>query len=60
MSFDSLLNDKVTLLKKNGEAYESIKASIQKDKIYINRLDLLIETGDLLREKFVKFGEFNL
>lgn len=49
MSISSLLNDNVSLLKRNGKSVENIKASVQTDKIYIQRSDLLIESGDLIR-----------
>ena len=49
MSFDALLTDTVILLKKNGESHEGIKASVQKNKIFIQRSDILIETGDLIQ-----------
>lgn len=44
-----LMRDKVTVLKQNGEKYEDIKASVDSDIIYINRSDILIETGDLIQ-----------
>ncbi|BDM64135.1 hypothetical protein NFHSH190041_15870 [Shewanella sp. NFH-SH190041] len=49
MSFDSLLTDTISVLKKTGENIESIKASVQKGKIFIQRSDILIESGDLIR-----------
>ena len=49
MPFNDLLTDTVSLLKQNGEAVDGIKASVQKDKIFIQRSDLLIESGDLMR-----------
>lgn len=57
MSFDSLLTDTVTLLKKTGEKVESIKASVQQNKIYINRPDILIESGDLIHRQMSNGGE---
>lgn len=51
MSFDSLLNDNVVLLKKNGESHEAIKASVQKNKIFIEGSDQLIESGDLIKHR---------
>ncbi|SEN36039.1 hypothetical protein [Nitrosomonas marina] len=57
MSFDDLLTDSVKLLKKNGQIYEGIKASIQKNKIYIQRSDLLIEMGDLIQRNMSNGAE---
>ena len=48
MSLSSLMKDTVSLLKKNGEKTDGIKASVQKGKIFISRSDFLIETGDLI------------
>ena len=48
MPLSSLLKDTVSLLKKNGEKIDDIKASVQSKKIFINRSDILIETGDLI------------
>lgn len=57
MPFSDLLNDNVTLLKKNGERIEGIKASVQSKKIFVNRSDILIETGDLIQRKMSNGGE---
>lgn len=37
MTFSDILNDNVTLLKKNGDKVEGIKASVQAKNIFINR-----------------------
>ncbi|MEQ2352074.1 hypothetical protein [Pseudoalteromonas piscicida] len=47
--FDDLMNDTVILLKQNGETVQNIKASVQKNRIYISRSDILIEPHDLIR-----------
>lgn len=57
MTFSDILNDNVTLLKKNGDRVEGIKASVQSKKIFINRSDILIETGDLIQRKMSNGGE---
>lgn len=57
MAFSSLLKDTITLLKKNGEKVEEIKASVQPKKIFIQRSDILIETGDLLQRNMSNGGE---
>lgn len=49
MRFSNILTDTVSLLKQNGEVVENIKASVQKDKIFIQRSDILIESGDLIQ-----------
>lgn len=57
MNFDALLTDNVILLKKSGKAHEGIKASVQKNKVFIPRSDLLIETGDLVQRKMSNGAE---
>lgn len=55
MPFNDFLTDIVSLLKQNGESFEQVKASVQKNKIFIHRADLLIEPGDLIR-RFMSNG----
>ncbi|MGP5076373.1 hypothetical protein ACTXGZ_12910 [Psychrobacter celer] len=49
MPFNNLMTDIVKVLKQNGEIIPNIKSSVQKDKIFIQRSDILIETGDLIQ-----------
>ncbi|WP_229380926.1 hypothetical protein [Shewanella psychropiezotolerans] len=49
MPFSSLMKDKVSVLKANGEVFEDIQASVQTKKTFIQRSDILIETGDLIQ-----------
>lgn len=57
MTFSNMLNDNVTLLKKNGDRVEGIKASVQAKNIFINRSDIFIETGDLIQRNMSNGGE---
>ncbi|EEM6164775.1 hypothetical protein GJ200_19560 [Salmonella enterica subsp. enterica] len=57
MPLSNLLKDTVSLLKKNGEKVDNIKASVQSKKIFINRSDILIETGDLIQRRMSNGGE---
>jgi len=57
MPFDDLMTDTVSLLKQNGERADGIKASVQKNKIFIQRSDLLVETGDLIQRKMSNGAE---
>jgi len=57
VTFSDMLNDNVTLLKKNGDRVEGIKASVQAKRIFINRSDILIETGDLVQRNMTNGGE---
>ncbi len=54
--FSDLMRDKVTVLKQNGEKYEDIQASVQSKKTFIQRSDILIETGDLIQRKMSNRG----
>jgi hypothetical protein len=47
MSFNSLMRDKVTLIKKSGNRIENIRASVQIDKIFTNDPAIPIEDGDV-------------
>jgi hypothetical protein len=43
------MKDKVSLLKGNGEVFKDIQASVRTKKTFIQRSDILIETGDLIQ-----------
>lgn len=47
MSFDSLMRDKVTLIKKDGNRFENIRAFVQSDKIFTDDPAIPIEDGDV-------------
>jgi len=47
MSFDSLMRDKVTLIKKDGNRFENIRAFVQSDKIITDDPAIPIEDGDV-------------
>ena len=49
MLFSDLMKDKISIIKSNGEVFKDIQASVQKKKTFINRSDILIETGDLIK-----------
>jgi hypothetical protein len=57
MSLSDIFNDNVTLLKKNGERVEGIKANVQSKMIFITRSDILIETGDLIQRNMSNDGK---
>lgn len=46
-----LHRDTVTILKKNGEKHENVKASVQAKRIFIKGSNILIETDDLIQRK---------
>jgi len=43
------MTDTVNVLKQNGEVISDVNSSVQKDKIFIQRSDILIATGDLIQ-----------
>lgn len=57
MSHSSLLTDTVSILKKDGTKHEGLKASVQRDKIFISGATLLIESGDLAQRKMSNGGQ---
>lgn len=57
MAFNNLLKDKVSLIKHTGEVVDTIAASVQKNKIFISRSDILIESNDVIHRKMSNGGE---
>lgn len=57
MGFSSLMTDTVSILKKNGNRFDGIKASVQTNKIFISGSTLLIESGDLIQRRMSNGGE---
>ena len=48
-AFDALLTDTVEILKRSGETIPGIKAAVTGNGILIQRSDVLMESGDLIR-----------
>ncbi len=57
MPFSLLHTDNISILKQNGEQFNNIKASVQRTKIFIQKSDILIESGDLVNRKMSNGGE---
>ncbi len=57
MSLSEVMTDTVVILKKNGEEISGVKASVQTEKTFIDRSDILIESGDLIQRKMSNGGE---
>lgn len=55
--FSALMNDTVSVLKQNGQCIEKIQASVQKNKIFIDRSDFVIDSGDLIQRKMSNGAE---
>lgn len=57
MNFSALMTDTVSVLKKNGDRFDGIKANVKPDKISIIGSEPLIECGDLIQRKMSNGGE---
>lgn len=51
MSIESMMHDKVALIKKDGRRFENIRASVQRDKIFTADPKIPIEEGDVFERK---------
>ena len=49
MPFQNLMNDKIDILKKDGTKIAGLKASVQRNRIFMNAGKILIESGDLIQ-----------
>ncbi|MEC4724554.1 nucleotide-binding protein [Shewanella sp. D64] len=56
MAFASMLKDTLTIHRANGETIENVKGSVQKNKIYIQRSDILIESKDRIQRSMSNGG----
>ncbi len=57
MPFDNLMTDKITIIKQDGSRFDDIKASVQKNKIFIQSTKYLIEPRDIIQRKMSNGGE---
>jgi len=55
--FSDLMNDTVSVLKQNGQCIDKVQASVQKNKIFIDRSDFVIDSGDLIQRKMSNGAE---
>lgn len=51
MSFDDFMTDNIIVRKQSGDVLEGLKASVQRDKIFLERSDVLIEPRDLIERR---------
>jgi predicted nucleotide-binding protein len=56
MPLNDLLTDRVSITRATGEKFPEISASVQKNKIFIQRSDILIEAGDIIERKMSNGG----
>ncbi|NOH50050.1 nucleotide-binding protein [Vibrio rotiferianus] len=57
MPFDDMLKDTITIKKTNGETVENVKCSVQKNRVYIQRSDILIEASDQIIRNMSNGGQ---
>jgi len=55
MSFADLMTDTVDLLKKDRSKVEGLKASVQRNKIFMDAGKLVVESGDLILRRMSNF-----
>lgn len=51
MSFNDFMTDTITVRKQNGDLLEELKASVQRNSIFLERSDVLIEPRDLIERR---------
>jgi len=51
MSFDDFMTDSITVRRQSGDVLEGLKASVQHDKVFLDRSDVLIEPRDLIERR---------
>ncbi|MFS9669247.1 hypothetical protein, partial [Klebsiella pneumoniae] len=51
MSFDDFMTDSIIVRKQNGDVLEGLKASVQRDAVFLNRSDVLVEPRDLIERR---------
>jgi len=56
MMFNLLNTDIVSIFKKDGSKFDEIRASVQRDKIFITGTEPLIESGDLIHRNMSNGG----
>ena len=57
MPFESLMTDTITIIKQDGSTFEGVKASVQKNKIFVQSANCLIEPRDIIQRKMSNGGE---
>jgi len=55
--FKDIMTDIVSVLKQDGSCIDKVSASVQKNKIFIDRSDIIIESGDLIQRKMSNGAE---
>lgn len=56
MSFSNMFKDSLTIHKSSGETIKNVKGSVQQNKIFIQRSDVLIESKDIIKRAMSNGG----
>ncbi len=51
MPFDDFMTDNIIVRKQNGDVLEGLKASVQRNQIFLERSDVLVEPRDLIERR---------
>ena len=54
--FDEFHTDNISIIKSNGQRYDGLKASVQRDKIYFEDSSILVEPRDLIQRNMSNGG----
>jgi len=54
--FDEFHTDNISIIKSNGQRYDGLKASVQRDKIYFENSSILVEPRDLIQRNMSNGG----
>lgn len=54
--FDDFATDNISIIKSNGQRYDGLKASVQRDKIYFENSSILVEPRDLIQRNMSNGG----
>jgi hypothetical protein len=47
----NFMNERVTIIKRNGERYDNVAANVQRGKVFTERADVPVEEGDTIERK---------
>lgn len=54
--FDDFATDNISIIKSNGQRYDGLRASVQRDKIFFENASILVEPCDLIQRNMSNGG----
>ena len=54
--FDDFATDNISIIKSNGQRYDGLKASVQRDKIFFENSSIFVEPRDLIQRNMSNGG----